>query len=87
MPLKELTHLNYAFAFIDPKSYELTTMDDETPEELWKITVDTKKYNPKLKVFVAVGGWTFSDNGTVTQPLFGEIASTEGNRQDRKSVV
>jgi len=81
MPLKELTHLNYAFAFIDPDTYELTTMDDETPEELWKLTVDTKKYNPMLKVYVAVGGWTFSDNGTVTQPLFSEISSTEANRQ------
>ncbi|KAI1852652.1 hypothetical protein JX266_002193 [Neoarthrinium moseri] len=82
LPLSELTHLNYAFAFIDPSSYELTTMDKETSEDLWQITVDAKKYNVNLKVYVAVGGWTFSDNGTVTQPLLGEIASTESNRQN-----
>ncbi|RYP81113.1 hypothetical protein DL770_005976 [Monosporascus sp. CRB-9-2] len=81
LPLKELTHLNYAFAFIKPGTFELTTMDSETTEDLWQLTVDTKKYNPNLKVYVAVGGWTFSDNDTVTQPLFSEISSTEANRQ------
>ncbi|VBB73365.1 Putative Glycoside Hydrolase Family 18 [Podospora comata] len=81
LPLTELTHLFYAFAFIEPRSYALTTMDDETSEDLWQLTVDAKKFNPSLKVYVAVGGWTFSDNDTVTQPLFGEIASTESNRQ------
>ena len=81
MPLSELTHLNYAFAFISPGSYELVTMDAQTPESLFKVTTDVKKYNSDLKVFISVGGWTFSDNGTVTQPLLGEISSTEANRQ------
>ncbi|KAK5658413.1 hypothetical protein OQA88_2390 [Cercophora sp. LCS_1] len=81
MPLNELTHLNYAFAFIEPVTFELTTMDDKTPESLFKLTTDTKKYNPNLKVYIAIGGWTFSDNDTVTQPLFSEISSTEANRQ------
>ncbi|KAF6788479.1 chitinase [Colletotrichum sojae] len=81
LPLKDLTHLNYAFTFIEPETYEMVTMDMEHEDDLWQITVDSKKYNPNLKVYVAVGGWTFSDNGTVTQPLFGEIARTEANRK------
>lgn len=81
MPLNELTHLNFAFAFITTDTYELTTMDSLTSESLWKLTTDTKRYNPDLKVYVAVGGWTFSDNGTATQPLFSEISRTEANRQ------
>jgi len=81
LPLNELTHLNYAFAFIKPGTYELTTMDKETTEDLWQLTVDVKRYNPNLKVYVAVGGWTFSDNGTATQPLLGEISRTQANRQ------
>ncbi|KAF9874970.1 bacteriodes thetaiotaomicron symbiotic chitinase [Colletotrichum karsti] len=81
MPLSELTHLNYAFAFISPGSYELIPMDDKTPESLFRLTTNVKKHNPSLKVYIAVGGWTFSDNGTVTQPLLGEISSTEANRQ------
>lgn len=81
LPLSEMTHLNYAFAYIDPDSYEVVTMDSQTPENLFKITVDSKQYNADLKVFVSVGGWTFSDNGTATQPLLSEISSTSGNRQ------
>jgi chitinase len=81
LPLTELTHLNYAFAFIKPDTYELTTMDDKTSEDLWQLTVDTKRYNPNLKVYIAVGGWTFSDNDTITQPLLGEISRTAANRQ------
>ncbi|OTB16723.1 glycoside hydrolase family 18 protein, partial [Daldinia sp. EC12] len=76
-----LTHLNFAFAYIAPGSFDLIPMDDQTPESLWKLSTDAKQYNPNLKVFVAIGGWTFSDNDTVTQPLFGEIASTAANRQ------
>jgi len=44
-------------------------------------TVDAKKSNVNLKVFVAVGKWTFSDNGTVTQPLLGDIARSQAKRQ------
>lgn len=81
LPLSEMTHLNYAFAYIDPDSYEVVTMDSKTPESLFKLTVDAKRYNANLKVFVSIGGWTFSDNGTATQPLLSEISSTSGNRQ------
>ncbi|KAF2000150.1 glycoside hydrolase family 18 protein, partial [Amniculicola lignicola CBS 123094] len=81
LPLSELTHLNYAFAFISPGSYELVVMDSKTDEALFREVTAAKDYNPDLKVFISVGGWTFSDNGTVTQPLLGEIASSESNRQ------
>ncbi|KAH7073208.1 symbiotic chitinase [Paraphoma chrysanthemicola] len=81
LPLSELTHLNYAFAFISPSSYELVVMDSKTDEALFKEVTATKDYNPDLKVFISVGGWTFSDNGTVTQPLLSEISSSEANRK------
>lgn len=81
LPVTEMTHLNYAFAYIDPKSYELVTMKDEIPESLFQKTVDTKQYNKNLKVWVSVGGWDFSDNDTITQPIFGDISSTEAKRK------
>ncbi|BCR84335.1 uncharacterized protein ACHE_11737S [Aspergillus chevalieri] len=81
LPVTEMTHLNYAFAYIDPKSYELVTMKDEIPESLFQKTVDTKQYNKNLKVWVSVGGWDFSDNDTITQPIFSDISSTEAKRK------
>ncbi|RKU40671.1 hypothetical protein DL546_003055 [Coniochaeta pulveracea] len=56
-------------------------MDSQTEEGIFKLTTDAKLYNSQLQVFISVGGWTFSDNGTVTQPLLSEISSTEANRQ------
>lgn len=47
----------------------------------------SEQLQPPPKVFVSVGVWTFSDNGTATQPLFGEIASTATNRQKFTSKV
>ncbi|KAF2824330.1 glycoside hydrolase [Ophiobolus disseminans] len=82
LPLDALTHLNYAFAYIDPKTLALTTMDAQTPESLFKEVADVKKYNSRLEVWISVGGWTFSDNGTVTQPLFGDIARSVGKRRE-----
>lgn len=56
-------------------------MDPQTPADLFQEAANVKQYNSKLQVWVSVGGWTFSDNGTATQPVFGDIASSAGNRQ------
>lgn len=56
-------------------------MDSQTEEGIFKLATDARLYNSQLQVFISVGGWTFSDNDTVTQPLLSEIASTEANRQ------
>ena len=76
-----LTHLNYAFAYIDPTTFQLVTMDGQTPESLFQSVTDVKQYKGTLNVWISVGGWTFSDNGTATQPVFGNIAASAANRQ------
>ncbi|CZT52813.1 uncharacterized protein RSE6_14193 [Rhynchosporium secalis] len=84
LPLDALTHLNYAFAYIDPTTFTLVTMDQQTPKELFQEVVDVKQYKSDLQVglqWIIVGGWTFSDNGTATQPVFGNIAGSAANRQ------
>ncbi|EUC49054.1 glycoside hydrolase family 18 protein [Bipolaris oryzae ATCC 44560] len=81
LPLDALTHVNYAFAYIDPSSFEITTMDAQTPVSTFEDVVALKDLKPDLKVFVSIGGWTFSDNDTATQPVFGNIARTSDNRQ------
>ena len=73
--------MNYAFAYIDPTTFEITTMDAQTPVSTFQDAVDLKALKPDLKVFVSIGGWTFSDNGTATQPVFGNIARSSTNRE------
>ncbi|KAB8246301.1 hypothetical protein BDV35DRAFT_230595 [Aspergillus flavus] len=81
LPLGILTHLYFAFAYIDPKSYTITTMSSDMSEELFTQVAAVKNLKPSLKIYVSVGGWTFSDNDTVTQPLFGEIAADATKRK------
>jgi chitinase len=49
-------------------------------EKIYQQIPALKARNPNLKVWVSVGGWTFNDNGTVWQPVFGDIASEYAKR-------
>ncbi|OJD22080.1 hypothetical protein ACJ73_06579, partial [Blastomyces percursus] len=76
-----LTHLNYAFAYIDPTSFEVTTMDAAAPISLFDEVAALKIVKPSLQLYVSIGGCTFSDNNTITQPIFGKITRSPANRQ------
>lgn len=77
--------MNFAFAYIDPDSYEITTMDSETPASLFQETTAIKSMKSGtgalVEVYISIGGWTFSNDGTSTQPVFSEISSSSENRQ------
>ncbi|KAL4935574.1 hypothetical protein BDV06DRAFT_217331 [Aspergillus oleicola] len=81
LPLDALTHVNFAFASIDPDAYQIVAMDSSNPTSLFKDTTNIKSVKEDISVFVSIGGWSFSDNGTETQPLFGEIAADEAKRK------
>jgi len=53
---------------------------DNLPVTLFSDLTDMKKKNSGLKAVVALGGWTFNDNGTTTQPVFSDMVSTQQNR-------
>jgi chitinase len=53
---------------------------DSLPVSLFSDLTDMKKKNSGLKAIVALGGWTFNDNGTTTQPVFSSMVSTQQNR-------
>ncbi len=53
---------------------------DGVDETVLQDFTSIKRKNSGLKTIVSIGGWTFSDNGTATQPLFGEICSSAANR-------
>ena len=56
-------------------------MDAATPVSTFEDVAALKLKSPNLQLFVSIGGWTFSDNDTVTQPVFGNIARSSANRQ------
>lgn len=76
IPVGSITHLHYSFGYIDPQSYQITTMDGTIPTNLFSQITDLKKINPGLKVVISLGGWSFSDNGTAQQPVFPSIAAS-----------
>lgn len=57
-----------------PAHVQITTLDAATPVRIFQQVADLKTSNPNLQIFVSLGGWPFSDNGTATQPVFGNIA-------------
>ncbi|CBX95390.1 similar to Glycosyl hydrolases family 18 protein [Plenodomus lingam JN3] len=79
IPTGALTHLFFSFGYISPGTFDLVPMDDLDPDLFSKFT-DVKKSNPGLKAVIALGGWTFNDNGTATQPVFSDMVSTAANR-------
>lgn len=56
------THIIYAFAKLDEKSLTMQPADPNADIKLesFKNVVEVKKKNPKLKVLLAIGGWTDS---------------------------
>jgi chitinase len=75
IPVDGLTHVNYAFAYIDPENGGITTMDNTTLDSLFSRVTDIKLRNPALKVWVSIGGWAFNDDGPY-QSVFGSIAAS-----------
>ncbi|KAF4949938.1 hypothetical protein FGADI_8539 [Fusarium gaditjirri] len=73
------THINFAFASINPKTFEIEPASSKDPA-LYRELTRKKKIDPKLKVFIAIGGWAFNDPGpTVT--TFSDIARSETNQR------
>ncbi|KAJ3466401.1 hypothetical protein MRS44_007059 [Fusarium solani] len=73
------THINFAFASIDPKTFQIVPASSNDPA-LYRELTRKKKIDPKLKVFIAIGGWAFNDPGpTVT--TFSDIARSDANQR------
>jgi GH18 family chitinase len=71
IPAEKLTHINYAFANINDGLMVEGFKDD--PEN-YRVLHDLKNRNPKLKVLVSVGGWTWSGK-------FSDMALTAQSRK------
>ncbi|RMZ86664.1 hypothetical protein DV736_g6111, partial [Chaetothyriales sp. CBS 134916] len=67
------THLNYAFALIDPSTFEIAQMND-FDTELYPIFTGLKEHNPALEIFISVGGWSAGGQ------IFSDMTATAANR-------
>jgi chitinase len=79
IPLGIYTHLNFAFATIDPHSFEVRPAS-KGDVDLYRRLTALKKQDPDLKVFIAIGGWTFNDPGP-TRTTFSDLAASEENQR------
>ena len=79
IPVGSITHLHFAFAYIDPDTFNIVPMDG-LPSDLFSQFSAIKSKNPSLRTLVSLGGWTFNDNGTSTQPVYSNIVSSSDNR-------
>lgn len=79
IPLGVYTHINVAFAVVDPETFEIRpTLKSDI--SLYKRVTSLKKYDPDLKVFIAVGGWTYNDPGP-TATTFSDLAASKENQK------
>ncbi|RMD41706.1 hypothetical protein DV735_g3417, partial [Chaetothyriales sp. CBS 134920] len=82
LDLTGITHLNFAFAFFDPTTFEMTAMDANADSLLARFT-NLKSNWSSIETWIAVGGWSFNDETNVpnTRTAFSDMASTAAGRQ------
>jgi len=78
IPVGGYTHINFAFLYIDPKSFEIVPMKDDQ-QGLYSRVVALKKRKPELKVWISIGGWDFNDPGA-TATTFSDLAESSSNQ-------
>ncbi|OKL55264.1 hypothetical protein UA08_09465 [Talaromyces atroroseus] len=77
--LDGFTSINFAFAFFDPTSFQISPMDGNAASLYSRFTA-LKGNKPGLETWISVGGWSFTDPGS-TQRAFSDMASSAANRQ------
>ncbi|KAI1203503.1 hypothetical protein F5X97DRAFT_330179 [Nemania serpens] len=77
--LNGFTHVNFAFAFFDPTSFEIAPMDSNSAALYRRFTALKDSYKG-LQTWISVGGWSFTDPGP-TRQAFSDMASNSANRQ------
>lgn len=79
IPLGVYTHINYAFASIDPITFNIAPMDDFVGS-LYKEVTALKRRSPGLEVWISIGGWSFNDPGP-TATTFSDLAGSTSAQQ------
>ncbi|KAF5985649.1 hypothetical protein FCOIX_2003 [Fusarium coicis] len=74
IPIGLYTHINFAFGTINPNTFAL---EANAPEDkaMYERLMLLKKKDKNLKIYLAIGGWTFNDPGP-TASLFSDLAAS-----------
>ncbi|PVH76631.1 glycoside hydrolase family 18 protein [Cadophora sp. DSE1049] len=81
LQLDGLTHINFAFAFFNPTTFQMSGMDAETVKLYARFTA-LKSKKRGLQTWISIGGWSFNDETNVpnTRTAFSDMVSTQSNR-------
>ncbi|KAF7183510.1 hypothetical protein CNMCM7691_003789 [Aspergillus felis] len=86
IPLGVYTHINVAFAVINPETFEIAPSLN-ADIDLYRRATYLKTIDPDLKVFIAIGGWAYNDPGPTATTFSDLAASTEKQKTFFKSLV
>ena len=74
VPAAYLSHLNYAFAKIDPKTKKIALADPAQDRKNFAAIRQLKQSHPHLKTLISVGGWDYS-------AYFSDVAASAAGRE------
>ena len=87
IPVGAYSHLNYAFAFVDPNSFEVAPMAD-ADKALYRRFTGLKDSNPGLQTWISIGGWSMNDPDQPTHDTFSDLAgSSDAQRKFFNSLL
>ncbi|OHW98396.1 glycoside hydrolase family 18 protein, partial [Colletotrichum incanum] len=78
IPLGWYTHINFAFALIDPVTFRMAEMDEGTASRYKRVSA-LKKKSPGLEVWIVIGGWAMNDPG-LYRTTFSDLAKSTANQ-------
>lgn len=81
IPLGYYTHLNFAFAYIDPDSFQMAPMASDVAALYENVTI-LKQQQADLKVWISIGGWAFNDDDQSTATTFSDLAASESAQKE-----
>ncbi len=73
------THINFAFSFFDPSTFEISPIDEKS-DKLYSSFTGLKSKQDGLQTWISIGGWSFATVGPTRSP-FSEMASNSDNRE------
>ncbi|KAI5291816.1 hypothetical protein KEM54_006393, partial [Ascosphaera aggregata] len=76
IPIGSYTHLNFAFAFIDPSTFKVAPMNKGDPK-LYKRFTGLKSLYPDLQTWISIGGWSMNDADQPTATTFSDLAASK----------